>query len=405
MEFERRIGSRQQHGLITAAALAVALTSLPHCSVAEPGQDEPSAPRTVASDAAVAQPPGSARDGGEVDAAPPPPEAPPKQTVFMAAGHMGRTVLSCDDGLTWIRDQSADDEARCWVDGDPHYVECDHTPYSGTGLDAGDGWFFVQNGWGADGTVRRSRNGIDWEVVKSGGWGGGLVYSAGTVLVLWESGWLRSADQGASFAPLADYGSYDHPFVSRVGTTFFVVGRGGALAVSHDSGQTFQASVYQDGWGGSFAAGNGILVATGQVKSGETNLGYSSTSADDGKTWTPHPQFDAPGRQWASRVLFNGTHFVNWVNGEVWKSTDGVAWEKTPTAFPGWWAGPVAYSAKTGTYVAVQATWGANYDKQHAFRSSDGVLWTELDAEHFRGGHPISRVVAAEVDPAICAVP
>ena len=56
------------------------------------------------------------------------------KSVFMATGHMGRTVMSCDDGKSWINDRSENDNARCWsASTDPNYVECDHTPYSGRG--------------------------------------------------------------------------------------------------------------------------------------------------------------------------------------------------------------------------------------------------------------------------------
>ncbi len=68
-----------------------------------------------------------------------------KVDVFVAAGKMGRTVMSINDGVSWIHDLSDDDSARCWCDkDDPRYVECDHDPRSFTGLDvSADGWFYA----------------------------------------------------------------------------------------------------------------------------------------------------------------------------------------------------------------------------------------------------------------------
>ncbi|MCM8525661.1 MAG: hypothetical protein NE327_04025, partial [Lentisphaeraceae bacterium] len=129
-----------------------------------------------------------------------------KIDVFVAAGKLGRTLMSIDDGESWIHDKSDDDNARCWCDqNDPRYVECDHDPRSFTGLDASeDGWFYAQYGWGAPGTIRRSQNFIDWEVIRSGSNGGGLAVSGKTVVSLWNGRRYRSTNQGKKWTEVKD---------------------------------------------------------------------------------------------------------------------------------------------------------------------------------------------------------
>lgn len=93
-----------------------------------------------------------------------------KVQVFIAAGKVGRTLMSCDDGLTWIHDRSDNDSTRCWTEG-PNNLECDHATSSFTGMDVSDdGFFYNQYGWCGNGTIRRSRDYSTWEVIKSDEW-------------------------------------------------------------------------------------------------------------------------------------------------------------------------------------------------------------------------------------------
>ncbi len=86
--------------------------------------------------------------------------------VFFAQGHLGRTVISCDDGKTWLHDRSDDDAGQCWVAG-ANSVECDHQPTSNAGIDSGDGWLFASFGHGSNGTVRASRDGAQWKIINA----------------------------------------------------------------------------------------------------------------------------------------------------------------------------------------------------------------------------------------------
>ncbi len=335
------------------------------------------------------------------------------KTVFMATGHMGRTVMSCDDGQTWINDRSENDNARCWsASTDPNYVECDHTPYSGRGLDASGGYFYTNHGWGFNGSVKKSRDGKNWETIQTGSWGGGIAaFGASSLFRYTEGGgWFKTANQGANWTELkeADLGFsrylLDHPAVHRENDKIFVIGRTPGLAVSTNQGATwfFLPNFLPEHGTSGFAEGNGILLSAGQKNiQGQPTLGYVARSVDNGKTWT---SLQLGGS--IIKILFNGTHFVAWDYGNVFKSVDGVNWTSTPriidAASGGRWGGPIAYDQKTKTYVSILSNWGNFYEKQKFYRSIDGVNWVTLDATKAKGGHPISYIVSGEIDKAFC---
>jgi hypothetical protein len=336
---------------------------------------------------------------------------PPRREVFFASGHMGRTVMSCDDGMSWINDQSQDDAARCWVTGDPNYVECDHSPYAGTGLDFADGTFYATFGWGYDGVVRKTRDGVNWTEIKSGGWGGGIAATPTDVLLMWEGAWSTSVDQGGSWAPVTtiDPWSFDHPHPGRLGTKIFAVDRAGKMALSRDGGMSWSSPTgYDPSSLGTYTEGNGVLVAIGNtVVSGGPNVGTVSRSVDDGNTWTSTQLFTGDGMALGASLIWTGTQFVTRVNEKAWTSADGVTWSQTPmtldgAAVPSWWTAAVGYNPHTGTFVAFPTIWGGYYDAQHAFRSKDGIAWTTLPAGNFKGGHPLWRIVVGDVDPGVC---
>jgi hypothetical protein len=352
--------------------------------------------------------PNAGGDGGvptpntNTDGGPPVSTEPKKADVFVAVGHMGRSVMSCDDGATWIHDQSEKDDARCWVDGDPNYVECDHTAFSSPagGVAFGDGRFYASYGWGYDGSVRRSSDGWHWETVKTDGWGGGVAFAKKTVFTLWEGQWFTSTDQGGTWTPVVYAGkdNLDHAFPRGVGDRLFALGRAnGAVkgAISTDSGATWTTAtgLGQD-TAKHIAEGNNVLVSIG-------DNGVSARSTDGGMTWASK-QVVTEG-SWTTALVFDGTAFVAWAGSTKWSSPDGVTWSSAPvTGVPPWWSAAVSFNPKTKTYVAVLNAWGNYYDKQKAYRSADGLTWTTLDAAHFKGGHPISNIVLGQVDPSVC---
>ena len=98
-------------------------------------------------------PPGTGGSAGDAGGAGGDLIDPPAGTVpmFVAQGQAGRTIISCDDGRTWVADRS--DEA--WGYCSDH--DCDHGPGAGHGIT-----------WGAPGALKRSRDGVTWESLGYG---------------------------------------------------------------------------------------------------------------------------------------------------------------------------------------------------------------------------------------------
>jgi hypothetical protein len=90
----------------------------------------------------------------------PPPGSVP---IFVALGHVGRTLVSCDDGRTWTLDRDEDPDNRISCKSD----DCDHNPFSAKDFSFDAGWFITSLGWGNPSTVRRSRDGFHWETVAT----------------------------------------------------------------------------------------------------------------------------------------------------------------------------------------------------------------------------------------------
>src|SRR5690348_12150685 len=84
--------------------------------------------------------------------------APEGVPMFVAIGKFGRVTMSCDDGQSWLVNESDDDGASCVG------IDCDHHPGSSTGLTHGGGYFFASFGWGDNPSrIRRSADGVTWE--------------------------------------------------------------------------------------------------------------------------------------------------------------------------------------------------------------------------------------------------
>ena len=337
--------------------------------------------------------------------------------VFVMQGRLARTAMSCDGGMTWINDQSHDDNLRCWLSDpkDPRNVECDHNPYAGVGVDSGDGWIFANFGWGYPGSVRRSLDGIHWEILKSDGVGGGVVYALGKLFLDWGGGWL-SSDQGNTWSSVSSVPSSvteDHPLAFRLGTKFALVGRLNGIGFSTDQGQTWRVTPYLGYQPRNIVEGNGRIVTIGVVNKTppEANQLWAASSSDTGLSWTNKQIHALENTEW-SQLVFNGTDFVAWSRDmKVWKSKDGITWTSQTVVINGptysgaasWVAqGPVGYNSQTQTYAMVSGEWSYWYEKQRAYVSSDGVNWAELDASHFKGGHPIGMITTAEIESKYC---
>ncbi len=349
-----------------------------------------------------------------VDPAPPiPPVVPPiipppvagKVDIFIAQGHMARTVMSCDDGRTWIRDQSQNNNTRCWVDGNPNYVECDHTPYAGRGIDHGDGWLFTNFGWGFNGSIRRSRDGLNWETIRTGAWANGLFYSRGVLFSLWNQGSI-STNMGLNWTDLTarPTAGYSHPEAMRVNDKFILNGRADGtriFGISYDEGATFiRPATLQTNWLKKIAEGGNKMVAVGHID----DQTYSAVSLDQGLTWTVREQ--ARGLR-LTELVYTSQGFVTWGRSQRLISADGLTWTSTVSKIGISndyvnFQGPITYNPNTGTFIWIQNFWANYYDKQKALRSSDGITWIQLPNTSFQGGHPIIYVINARVDQSAC---
>ena len=320
--------------------------------------------------------------------------------VFVAMGHAGRRVASCDGGDTWIADQSKDDAIRCWVDGDSNYVECDHNEWPGYGVQFGGGYFWVTYGWGQDGPKMRSANGVDWTTLNLVGQHGGLVYGEGTLL---------AASRGAKYS--ADLGDTwnDTDSVPLVGWVVRSAGYGGGTFYMAASSSNFgQEMVYSDdgltwftpdtvpatcGGLGTFAYGNGTMVWMG-------GDGKPCATSDNGRNWTQSTNdAGAPGAG-ASSIVFNGSEFVVWARGKVYRSASGGAWTSEDMN-PNVSLAHVAAADDGSAYVGVKQGWGNYYGAQEFYYSTDAINWAL--ASSFAGGHPIRSMTFGRAESsALC---
>lgn len=359
---------------------------------------------------------GTRADGGAADAAFVEPDAgvmddggtsSGRTGLFVAQGDLGRTVVSCDLGLTWREDRSEEPGLRCFEAApDGGVTDCNHSSGAARGLAWGNGWFVATYGWGYGGSLRRSRDGVQWERVQEGETFGGLLFGDGTFMAASRAPQV-SSDDGATWRPAAapELNAWNVRRGGFGGSTgvFVLFASDGAprdWAISADRGaswtrpQSVPAACAVDQWAGGIVSGAGVLVAM----DGTT----SCRSADDGKTWSQVPL----GGTIESRLVWTGSEFMAWgfdaATGKraVFRSTHGASWTRTPTqtrSESGTTDGPflsaVAWGA--GTFVGVNG-WGEWYDKQRFFRSTDGVTWDRLPASAFTGGHPIQNIVYGE---------
>ncbi len=327
------------------------------------------------------------------------------KTVIFAAGQNERTAMSCDDGETWFNDRSADDSAR----GE---IVQGHSPRTFYGISDADGYTYINYGWGYNGSLKRSKDGLNWETVRSGSWGGGVAAFKDQVFHAGPD-WSTSSTFGSAWNKLTNIDSVasgiSYGAVYKVKDSIFIAGRGAHMAASYDKGSTW--TLLQDvlptkSQLRSFAEGNGVIVTVGKTYvNGQLSTGYITRSADGGKTWSSVQI----GNDWSS-VVFNGTHFLAWTNAvdnaRVYKSADGLNWTNTFIKIngqnAGWYFAPAAaYNKKTGTYIFVSGGNG-DYSAQTVYKSTDGVDWIKSDPAKFKIGHSIESTFVSEIDSVYC---
>lgn len=310
------------------------------------------------------------------------PIEPPPGTIpmFVAQGIAGRTLISCDDGRSWVADQSD----RGWKYCDSN--DCSHDSGAGKGVIWADGWFFLTFGWGAPGSIRRSRDGVTWEPMLVGKYFGGLAYGNGRIVAGNKFG-RYSDDLGKTWpdpGQLLPFGGVRATAFVPHGAGLFLFSASGSTAseiryssdgISWNAPDSQPATCAEDTrQSGRIVYGNGTIVTTG-------GNGVICRSTDGGVTWTSK----SISNQLGGNGIWTGSEFMTWDRGTVFRSTDGDTWTETDTVPNDVDVGVVAISAR-GTIAAITGG-GKDYDDQRAYRSVDGVHWEELSESAFVQGH------------------
>jgi hypothetical protein len=327
------------------------------------------------------------------------------EPIIVAVGKMNRRTISCDDGKSWILDTSVDDNARCFTNG----LDCDHHEFSSTSLSFVGDAFLQSTGWGKPGHIFRSVDGKTWTDVDQGlntqdlMFGNGLVIAASRATRVSKD--LGKRFEKGSEIELSAAGATIYNIRGGVfdpsGTGFFVVtaqdGTNFDFQHSADNGKTWAQSRMKSGGAisecksGHPTAGKGLVVLV------PNNGNQACVSDDHGATWSRHAIDNAENVE--SNTVFANGQFMAWSNGKVHRSSDGVTWKTEATLtrvreqlMPGPNPGVVAVSPSGQTFVAVRGGWQTWYDKQHFYRSTDGVTWDELEDDTFKKSHPITAI-------------
>lgn len=315
------------------------------------------------------------------------PDAGPRLVdVLIAQGRLGRTMVSCDDGRTWVQDRDEAAGSRC---GDPPLVECFHHPWASMGLVHTGTSVVATWGWGAPGRVRRTVDGVTWEDVVTGSSFGAIAASPGAVV-----------------------GAAGPPQVSRLDGQRNTWSAGGQL----NSGSVTRRAAYLPAGGGRFfIALDDVLKASDDLGATWSTVslptaclqgmrgllahdatlivvGWSGglcTSTDRGQTWAV--------RQVASGFTSNGVFaqgaFLLWNGATRYRSVDGLTWTSAQSTPSDVSIGPVTVTA-AGTLVAFKGGWQSEYAFERIYRSSDGLSWQVLPATAHAHSHPITHLIS-----------
>jgi hypothetical protein len=351
---------------------------------------------------------------------------PGKIPIFVAQGDMGRTMVSCDDGNTWVGNRSWDLEGDPLVCGSKQAKRCTDmncsysvngqcktepccydTPDISKGVIYGAGAFVATWGWGQPGSVRRSTNGIDWTTTHPDDSFGGVAFGSGKFVVASRTpffsgdGSTWTASKGADFRnadgstmwSVRRFAYADYQGEGR----FVAVASGNTdrdMLVSSDGGQTWwrpttipSACAIDVSTYGGIVSGNDVIVIVDQHAN-------ACRSTDGGKTWS----LTATGlTQVLSHGVWTGKEFRFWGDDAYMvTSADGATWSKTKMATP-MRLGPVAMGG-SGTLVGTGSVWDG-YEKQHFFRSTDGLTWKSLATTAFVQGHNVLYLAFGYADP------
>jgi hypothetical protein len=368
----------------------------PDCTTCEPGEDAGAIPAgdggvVPGLDGAVTGSDASGRDGGAVI-------VPDGSPAFMVLGHLGRLMLTCDAGDTFVFDTSKDPAAHCWNMSGGTGPDCDHQTWAGVGIAYGGGHFAATFGWGEEGEghgIYVSTDGDDggpWTEVLNGSFNG-VAYGDG-VWVAGNGGPGVSTDDGETWRRLENY-HYETPrgtvFAPVMGGRFVIAADGPTLLVSDDGARTFFEPETVSPDCGPLGAGGGSAIVMYQSDQSALCL-----STDGGHTFTSV----SVGGALRSRAVWTGTEIWIWGDGVRYSSADGRTW--TERATEGGARFHHVARADDGTLLAVESEWGSYYESSAFWRSRDGLVWERTAGSDRANGHPIRGITFGYVPAVAC---
>jgi len=309
--------------------------------------------------------------------------------AFVAQGDRMRTLVSCDDGQTWVADQGLP-----YVNCDEE--DCDHDEGAPRGIAYGNGWFVAAFGWGSPGSIRRSRDGVDWEVTVEDLIHTEVAFGEGIFMAGGGGEQPLTSPDGDRWTETSESPNPNSRVVEFVNGDLFVVfgETDEMITMTSDLGETWDVpSDRPEQCGPSatgIASGNGVIVGA--------SFRHVCVSEDDGDTWQ---QVSLPGDRLTSVPVFDGSRFMIWAGATVHLSTDGVNWTQETCTPNNISVNAVAIGAN-GTFVASQGS----EDAQRFYRSEDGITWQRLADDRFPKGQRIKYIEPGEVAPSsACPAP
>ena len=346
-------------------------------------------------------------------------KAPEGDPVFLAVGKMGRTMISCDDGLTWVADQSYDAQGASSVCGDTSSVICgqpdatscqvrtkdgcetqplcDRCPISAASAPYGNGWFVVSHGGGGSrGDVRRSRDGVNWEVVEDAtdnvriAFAKGNFYKMGYNMEIspdaktWQPYKLMTSEGEQNFSShqLFDLGD------RLIMTTYE---RDPAqILFSEDEGATWTVSQVPETCGRlarRVSGGGGRVLLVGLDRK------HVCVSTDGARTFTEH-NLEDKGQSIHAQVTYKNGRFTTWgpYGFERMTSRDGITWD-TSRVVPRHSMRHHATNPHSGATVSAWNPHQEVYTQQAFFQSPNGYFWKKLNSSQYDKGHAIDAIV------------
>ena len=305
---------------------------------------------------------------------PPNPPVPLAKPIMLVTGNDGRSMLSCDDGKTWRH------KLQAYATGDQF-----HSPTAHTSTVYANGKFYSTFGW-ATGlpfvTLRASDDGVNWTDRTDVGTGYVGIASAGNSMALFASyGAPRySTNAGESWTSV-NFRNGDHIRMFK-GMGGNYVGIGGVrsdgtanIVTSTDGGVTY---VKHQGFNGKCTKSPSSLIMTSATSWFIMNqAGHACLTRDNGVSFTESQVLGVEDTAMRSNTIWTGDHFYVVGNSDLFKSADGVSWQKTAHPFVTGWGVSMGHNPLTGTLIVMARIGGSEY---MTYRSENkGATWTLVE--------------------------